>query len=269
MQDSSGIRYWLTAGVEAEFEWPDREVEADYCCDTFVFRPPTADAVADIQLGFVKGEDKTPPFVRISRFLSVLSWWWQRSARIGFCAASTAKPMRVGDRSLARPQLVSNFQIPEQLPIVADRDAQLALALYREAIGIRNVSYEFLGYFRILNIGRNKAVDQIKWINETIPNLKEYRSLERLKSLRIEDQIEDVGGYLYGSGRCAVAHAAGDPIVDPDGGEDYVRLQRDIHIARELAEFRIEKEFGVPNWISIRRAQAERFKKLRDSTSKP
>jgi hypothetical protein len=268
MTSSSVLKYWLTAGVEAGFEWPDGEVEVSYCGDTFVFRPPTSDAVADIQLGFTKGGDKPPPFVRISRFLSILSWWWQSPARVGFCAASTAKAMRVGDRNLARPQLVSNFKIPDQLPVIANRDAQLALALYREAIGIRNVSYEFLGYFRILNIGRNKPVDQIEWINETVPMLKEHRSLERLQSLRSEDHIEEVGSYLYGCGRCAVAHAAGDPIVDPDGGDDYVRLQRDMHIARELAEFRIEKEFGVPNWISFRRAEAEKFKRLRGSTSK-
>lgn len=176
--------------------------------------------------------------------------------------------MRVGDRNLARPQLVSDFKIPEHLPVIASRDAQLALALYREATGIRNVSYEFLGYCRILNIGRNKPVDQIEWINETIPMLKEHRAIERLELLRTEDHIEEVGSYLYGCGRCAVAHAAGDPIVDPDGGDDYVRLQRDMHIARELAEFRIEKEFGVPNWISFRRAEADKFKTLRDSTSK-
>src|SRR5262249_37846312 len=132
------LKYWLKAGVEAEFEWPANETAIEYAGSEFVLRPPENDAVADIQLGYYKDEEGDPPYVRISRFLSILSWWWKRAARIGFCAANTARAMRVGDRELLRPRLTDHFVLPAQLPIAVSNEAKLALALYREAIGIRN-----------------------------------------------------------------------------------------------------------------------------------
>jgi Methylamine utilization protein MauJ len=255
------VKYWLAAGVEAEFEWPADETSVEYAGSTFVFRPPTDDAVADVQLGYFKDEEGDPPYVRISRFLSILSWWWKCPARIGFCAASSARAMRVGDRNLSSPRLVERFTFPDKLPVPGTSESKLALALYREAIGVRNASYEFLGYFRILNIGLAKPGAQIQWINQALPTLTDHRVEDRLTSLT-KDGISDIGSYLYGSGRCAVAHAAGDPIVDPDGGDDFVRLQHDLPVARALAEFRIVNEFNVPNWESTRQAEEERFKTL-------
>lgn len=268
MSTSTRPKYWLTAGVEVGFEWPDIDKSIDYAGDSFILRPPTADAAADIQLGFYKDEGGTPPFVRVSRFLSVLSWWWREPARIGLCASSTARPMRIGNRDISPPRLSPHFELPAQLPVLTDDDSKLALALYREAICVRNVSYEFLGYFRILNIGRPRSDEQISWINTTLPKLTDHRALERLNALQ-KGGMDKVGEYLYGSGRCAVAHAAGEPIVDPDGGDDYVRLQRDIPIARALAEFCIENDFKVPNWYSTRRAEEEKFRLLTSLRGRP
>jgi len=268
MSKSTRQKFWLTAGVEAEFEWPEVDKAIDYSGDTFVLRPPTADAAADIQLGYYKDEEGTPPFVRVSRFLSVLSWWWREPARIGLCAATTARAMRIGNRDISPPRLTPHFDLRAQLPVLTDDDSKLALALYREAIGVRNVSYEFLDYFRILNIGRPNSDKQISWINTTLPDLTDHRALERLSALQ-KGGMDKVGEYLYGSGRCAVAHAAGEPIIDPDGGDNYVRLQRDLPIARALAEFRIENEYNVPNWYSTRRAEEEKVKKLTSLRVRP
>jgi Methylamine utilization protein MauJ len=261
MLQEARVKYWLAAGVEAEFEWPAGETSVEYAGNTFVFRPPTDDAVADVQLGYFKDEEGDPPYVRISRFLSILSWWWKRPARIGFCAASSARAMRVADRDLLPPCLIDKFTLPEKLPIPATSESKLALALYREAIGVKNASYEFLGYFRILNIGLARPEAQILWINQALLRLKDHRVEERLNALK-KDGVGDIGSYLYGYGRCAVAHAAGNPVVDPDGGDDFVRLQHDLPVARALAEFRIVNEFNVPNWESTRQAEDEKFWRL-------
>jgi hypothetical protein len=59
----------------------------------------------------------------------------------------------------------------------------------------------------------------------------------------------DVPKYLYESGRCAVAHAYADPIVDPDDVSDLRRLSEDLYIVKEIAEYLIETELKVSRSI--------------------
>jgi len=54
---------------------------------------------------------------------------------------------------------------------------------------------------------------------------------------------------LYASGRCAVAHAFNDPVVDPDDPKDVFRLSADMPVAKALAEHLIEHEYRI-NWES-------------------
>ena len=53
---------------------------------------------------------------------------------------------------------------------------------------------------------------------------------------------------LYESGRCAVAHAFADPLVDPDDLADLRRLSADLDVVRALAEYLIEHELHVPRY---------------------
>jgi len=54
----------------------------------------------------------------------------------------------------------------------------------------------------------------------------------------------DVPRYLYASGRCAVAHAYADPLVDPDDISDLHRLSQDLYVIKAVAEHLIEVELG-------------------------
>jgi hypothetical protein len=56
---------------------------------------------------------------------------------------------------------------------------------------------------------------------------------------------------LYRSGRCAVAHAARQPIVDPDKPEDFRRLGSELPIVRALAVKAIEEVFGVETRATV------------------
>jgi len=59
------------------------------------------------------------------------------------------------------------------------------------------------------------SCDQIiRWINNAIPLLTDKRAKDRV--LKLQATEADIGKYLYVSGRCAVAHASSDPVVDPD-----------------------------------------------------
>ena len=126
----------------------------------------------------------------------------------------------------------------------SDPKARLAIALYREAISVRNTPYEFLGYFKIINILNSDPKVQIAWINGTLPLLGDVRAKDRISEL--QNSHADIGAYLYGSGRCAVAHAFGTPTVDPDDPNDIFRLSADMPVARSLAEHLISNQFGLP-----------------------
>jgi hypothetical protein len=126
----------------------------------------------------------------------------------------------------------------------------LALALFREALGLehRNVPYAFLGFAKILNLG-GSGKKQIEWINGAIGELNDNFATPRLSQIRASEP--DVGEYLYGSGRCAVAHAANDPVVDPDDAADTLRLGSDLPVVKALAKHFLELELGVKSRSTI------------------
>jgi hypothetical protein len=130
------------------------------------------------------------------------------------------------------------------LPVPPEPKARIALGLYREAVSVNSVPYEFLGYFKVINTRYDKGkTQQIPWINLTLPLLTDPAALKRLAELT--SQCANVGEYLYYSGRCAVAHAWSDPVVDPDDPDDIMRLSSDMPVAKALAEYLIEHEYGL------------------------
>jgi hypothetical protein len=122
-----------------------------------------------------------------------------------------------------------------------------AIAIYREALSIRNAPYEFLGYMKIINILFKQGNQQIGWINATLPLLTEKHARSRIDELKVTEA--DVGKYLYESGRCAVAHAFDVPVVNPDDPIDIFRLSADMPVARALAEYLIEHELVLQRYV--------------------
>lgn len=61
----------------------------------------------------------------------------------------------------------------------------------------------------------------VEGIRATLRALKDQLAVSRLDALRAVEP--DVAKYLYESGRCAVAHAYSEPIVDPDDVSDLHR----------------------------------------------
>ena len=80
-----------------------------------------------------------------------------------------------------------------------------------------------------------------------MPNLTENDCIKRIKE--IENKEGDAAVYLYKSGRCAVAHAFTDPIVDPDDVTDLYRLSEDLWLMRNLTNYLIKKNFGIEQSI--------------------
>ena len=135
------------------------------------------------------------------------------------------------------------------LPLAADRDADLALALYREGLSVNSVPFGFLSLFKILNIRLSSGADQERWINDHLNDIWYQPAADRLRELQTQHQ--DVGHYMYVQGRCAVAHANSTPLVNPDAYADRRRLEADFPLMKELAALFIERELRVPSESSF------------------
>jgi hypothetical protein len=72
----------------------------------------------------------------------------------------------------------------------------------------------------------------------------DHRADGALDQLR-RQSIDNIGEHLYESGRCAMAHAAEEPIIDPDDPGAARRLWSERPIILALAERAIEEKLGV------------------------
>lgn len=146
----------------------------------------------------------------------------------------------------------SSIAFPFNRDIEKNTKAQIALALYREGLTINSVPFAFLSYFKVLNIlwkdkyigGVNELVEGIRSL---LPKLEDDLAKERLVDLKKNEP--DVPKYLYKSGRCAIAHAHSDPIVDPDDVQEIRRLSSDLPIIKEIAEIIIGEVLRVSRSI--------------------
>jgi len=146
----------------------------------------------------------------------------------------------------------SSIAFPFGRELEENSKARLALALFREGRTVNSISFQFLSYFKILNIFWNDRYvngknDIIEGLRQTLHNITDEQAQKRLTE--IKDTEADVSAYLYQSGRCAVAHAYADPIIDPDDTSDLRRLSQDLWIIKAIAEYLIVSELRISRSI--------------------
>lgn len=237
---------WMIVTLDTELDWPMAETVVEFEGQQLILRPAEAPASADIRVRYEHPQEELAAYETICRFLSVMSWWNRRPARPTERICCTA-PIRGGKVRVGPPGW-PDFNIEDGIQAPSDPKAKLALALYREAASVHNTAYEFLGYFKIINILYSSGKDQIAWINATLNQIKDRDALKRIAELQAHHS--DLGDYLYSAGRCAVAHAFSTPTVDPDDPTDVFRLSADMPLLRALVEHLIEVHFGIPNRFS-------------------
>ncbi len=230
---------WLNCGVEGESNWPEEETAIEFDGHELRLFPPTREHSASIHIELA-GISNVEALTLINRFLSLISWCDDAPMINTYGWSGNPVPVRI---PLQRQSWSPARVYPFARAALDDPRQRLMVALYREARSTKSLPYSFLSYFKILNVHRNTGDEQSAWINETIPQLNDHQALERVEQLR---QLEsDVGSFLYSSGRCAVAHAFSDPVVDPDDVAQLRRLSLDLPVMKALAEHLIEHEFGV------------------------
>lgn len=233
---------WINLRVSGQCGWPDRQFEVSFGNYRFVLMPCTKENSASIHVE-AHSLDDLEELTSINRFLSVLSWGYKDSLETDYGWSGSPLPVAIQAPNLARsinPHLLTRWN-PLQ-----DQKQRLAVALYREALTVNSLPYQFLGFFKIINVLYKSGPEQIQWITATLPKLSHKPVQERLATLQHSEP--NVGLYLYESGRCAVAHAFADPLVDPDDLTDLHRLSADVDVVRALAEYLIEHELHVPQY---------------------
>lgn len=249
----------LRIRVETGVPWPTKETVVRFRDHDFTLAPETDTLASTVLLEYESGKiTQDEALLLVRQFLSSLSWAEGAPIEDGE-SADGSRPMWIGKGS---GRVVSpNFRA-DYLPDPADPKARLALALFREALGVNSTPYRFLGFAKVLNIRYAAKKDQVTWINATVGKLQDHQANVRLAEIRALGQ--DVGEYLYVSGRCAVAHAFADPVVDPENPEDRRRLNSDLPLIKALAAHLIEYEMGVKSHATIWREHLYELNGFRD-----
>jgi len=239
---------WLNVGVSGEAAWPEQETKILFGGHELVLRPATKDTEQSVHVA-LQGLSDVEALTLINRFLSILAWCDDQGMENLYGWSGNPVPVSVPRRSRS---IGSSIVFPFYRDIENDQKIRLALALYREAKTINSIPFEFLSYFKILNMFwkdkfRNHKNELVEGLRNVLPRISDEETLKRIDALT--KQHSDVANYLYQSGRCAVAHANSDPIVDPDDVSDLKRLSEDMWIIKAVAEFLIENELHVSRSI--------------------
>jgi len=238
--------------VTTATDWPKEEKEVKYGKHSFVLMPLSRDHSPSIHIE-LRGVSDVEGLTLINRFLSALAWKCDAPAMNNYGFSGSLKP--VASLKYQIPYGPKPYDVfPHELYEISDKKAKLALALYREARSLDSIPFQFLSYFKILNIfwddkkknGQNELVEGLR---TSLSMITDKECIERLKKIR--NNGDEPAEYLYKSGRCAVAHAFADPIVDPDDVSDLHRLSEDLWLMRNLIAYLIRNNYGIEQSIWV------------------
>ena len=243
---------WLNVGVKGGAAWPTEETSIEFGGYTLVLKPATRDTDQSVHIS-LRVISEVEALTLINRFLSILSWCDNQPMENRYGWSGNPVPISVP----REVRLVgTSIAFPFNRRLEQNEKARLALALFREGRTVNSTPFEFLSYFKILNIfwqdkwGTINGKRQnpiIEGIRKMLPLLRSHLAVSRVRTLGKTET--DVSQYLYESGRCAVAHAYADPIIDPDDVSDLRRLSEDLYIVKEIAGYLIEEELKVSRTI--------------------
>jgi len=242
------MKRYLSVGVEGAACWPTEETSISFGGYDLVLNPATKDTEQSIHIN-LKGITDVEALTLINRFLSILSWCDDQGMENLYGWSGNPVPVAVPRRSR---NIRSSIAFPFYRAQEKNPKAKLALALYREGLTVNSNPFQFLSFFKVLNILWKDKYKNNK--NELIEGIRSYldKSTDPVAIKRIEEigkQETDIAKYLYESGRCAIAHAYSEPIVDPDDVQHLRRLSKDIYIIKNIAELLIENELNVSRTI--------------------
>jgi hypothetical protein len=234
---------WLCVNVETSCPWPVYPQPFEFAGHVMWIVPLTQEEYGGVAMMVPKELSREEAEGLLLRFLSVLSWR-ERSGIAVAHRSGGSMPFMMGLNKKIGFAIREEFDLTELLCPEEERP-RIALALMREALSLNNHGYSFLSCWRVLELAYPVTKDRVAWMQSTVPSLKGPGIQEALESIA-ESDVAAVCKHLFESGRCAVAHASGTPIINPDDPRDALRLYRELPLLRKLAEKAIEDGFGIP-----------------------
>lgn len=238
---------WVVADISTDSFWPINSQKVRWRGVDIWILPIMKGFYPAVAMKVPPGRRRAECEELVLRFLSTLSWVEERGFMVeggGLSGGNLPRPMaRNKEHGFS---ICDEFDL-SYFPEVTDEQALLALALMREGRGLNHVGYAFLSFYRILETAFPDDGTRIKWIAASIAGLTGFGVKEALDGLQAHGVTtpQAIGTHLFRSGRCAMAHGARKPIVDPDKPSDLRRLGSELPIVRALAVKAIEEAFGV------------------------
>ncbi len=116
----------------------------------------------------------------------------------------------------------------------------LALAFFKKGKNSNSVFYEYLNYWKVIEIAIPEKANRWGWINSTA-----------VKLVRPEDIPSDLGTaksiaeYLDYYCRSAIAHVFRKPYINPDNFDDSRRISKHVFLVEELARNAMQDVMGI------------------------
>lgn len=233
---------WICLNVSPTTSWPVRAQSLVFAGQTIWIIPITQEEHPGVALERSAGLSIEDAEAVLYRLLSVIAWREDTGIHVAHRTGGSW-PMMMGlDRqrgfSTRQPFDFTETICPEE------QGPRIALGLMREGRSLNHPGYAFLSFWRVLELAMPVASERTEWMQAVLPTLKGHDVPGALEGIRALG-VEDVGRHLFSSGRCAIAHASGDPIVNPDDPRDARRLSSELPLVRELAVRAIEDCFGI------------------------
>lgn len=238
---------WLCINIDTNTPWPNKPQRFTFEGHELWVMPHTNENYAGLAINRPGNLTQDDTWALLHRALSLLAWGQDSGATVVSMSGGNLPRMmgRTGTRGVS---LRDSFDLSDLQQVGQDR-ARVALALMREGRGLNHPAYAFLSFFRALETAIPEGRLRGQWVTDNIDDIQGHAGRDALAKLR--GSVADVGVHLRESGRHAIAHAAANPIINPDDPRDARRLQTELPIIEALAVLAIERRLGIQTRSTI------------------
>jgi hypothetical protein len=200
---------------------------------------PECDATLSISVASLK--DHRVENEIVSRFLSLLAWDHDQAVRIKFAAGGGRTPYSKafssrGPEVFRVDPVFSKHLFTRKL----NKHQRLALGIYREAMNASSTFYEFLSYYKILELALPTASVRRKWLGTiAVPRLS---YLGRLKE--ILSQHSDLELYLREQKLNGIKHAI-KMTINTDSPDDQLATNKDNLLMEQIARLVMREKLDL------------------------
>ena len=250
---------WLICPVHHSISWPSKDVLIQYDGEDYFLRGIKSEKTneilqASIVFPLSSITDVNVALKKVYNFSSVLSWFQRGYVDVVDYGVGPLFLYQTERQPFLPPILDEKlFFNCNFMPLIGDATMRKALALWRDGSKLEEVhkGYAFLSFYKVIESQfKDKKKDKLKaWIVSNLQKLN-WRAKERLDELMMlfNQDYSQVQEYIFGSCRCAIAHASVDKdSIDPDDPKDKERIEKDLILIKLLAEKYIQDELCIPN----------------------